>query len=52
MSKYVKIAAALAVLSLSCVPVSFAQTPQPDWFPKKDMLTIGVYYYPEAWPES
>ncbi|MBV8834363.1 MAG: beta-galactosidase [Acidobacteriaceae bacterium] len=24
----------------------------PDWFPKKDMLTIGVYYYPEAWPES
>ncbi len=29
-----------------------AQTPNPDWFPKKDMLTIGVYYYPEAWPES
>ncbi len=29
-----------------------AQTSQPDWFPKKDMLTIGVYYYPEAWPES
>src|SRR3954468_7805385 len=52
MSKYLKIAAALAVLPLSCVPVSFAQTPQPDWFPKKDMLTIGVYYYPEAWPES
>lgn len=24
----------------------------PDWFPKKDMLTIGVYYYPEAWPEQ
>lgn len=24
----------------------------PGWFPKKDMLTIGVYYYPEAWPES
>ncbi|HYW46988.1 MAG TPA: beta-galactosidase [Bryobacteraceae bacterium] len=23
-----------------------------DWFPPSDMLTIGVYYYPEAWPES
>jgi len=22
------------------------------WFPKRDMLTIGVYYYPEAWPQS
>jgi beta-galactosidase len=24
----------------------------PDWFPKNQMLTVGVYYYPEAWPES
>jgi beta-galactosidase len=24
----------------------------PEWFPKRDMLTIGVYYYPEAWPEA
>src|ERR1035437_10154719 len=24
----------------------------PDWFPRADMMTIGVYYYPEAWPES
>ncbi|MBV9613411.1 MAG: beta-galactosidase [Acidobacteriaceae bacterium] len=23
-----------------------------NWFPKQDMLTIGVYYYPEAWPEA
>ncbi|MBV9267142.1 MAG: beta-galactosidase, partial [Acidobacteriaceae bacterium] len=23
-----------------------------DWFPKEQMMTIGVYYYPEAWPES
>jgi len=23
-----------------------------DWFPPKDMMTIGVYYYPEAWPEA
>jgi beta-galactosidase len=23
-----------------------------DWFPARDMMTIGVYYYPEAWPEA
>lgn len=27
-----------------------AQTSQ--WFPQQQMMTIGVYYYPEAWPES
>jgi beta-galactosidase len=26
--------------------------PAADWFPPKDMMTIGSYYYPEAWPES
>jgi len=26
---------------------------QPEkWFPREQMMTIGVYYYPEAWPES
>lgn len=40
----------LLLLSLIVLPVLQAQNP--DWFPKKDMLTIGVYYYPEAWPES
>ncbi len=40
----------LAIFSLFCAPALQAQNP--DWFPKKDMLTIGVYYYPEAWPES
>ena len=29
-----------------------AGAPNPDWFPKQQMLTIGVYYYPEAWPAS
>src|SRR3954466_14755382 len=52
MRKFPKIAAALTVLPLFSMPASFAQASQPDWFPKKDMLTIGVYYYPEAWPES
>ena len=22
------------------------------WFPPEQMMTVGVYYYPEAWPES
>ncbi|MBC8082657.1 MAG: beta-galactosidase, partial [Hymenobacter sp.] len=26
--------------------------PAPDFFPAADLMTIGVYYYPEAWPES
>ncbi len=43
-------ASAVAMLCLTLEPVLEAQTP--DWFPKRDMLTIGVYYYPEAWPES
>jgi len=39
---------------LMCIPILHAQTPgqNPNWFPKPDMLTVGVYYYPEAWPES
>ncbi len=38
-------------LVAACLPL-LAQTPDPNWFPKKDMLTIGTYYYPEAWPEN
>jgi beta-galactosidase len=26
--------------------------PRQNWFPLSDMTTVGVYYYPEAWPES
>jgi beta-galactosidase len=41
---------------LLCLPLlamnTFAEAQNPDWFPKKDMLTIGTYYYPEAWPEN
>ena len=35
---------------LMCTSLLPAQ--ESNWFPKRDMLTIGVYYYPEAWPES
>lgn len=40
----------LLSLLLFCTFLIPAQNP--DWFPKKEMLTIGVYYYPEAWPQD
>jgi beta-galactosidase len=40
-----------AIFCLSVAGVAFGAS-NPDWFPKKDLTTIGVYYYPEAWPES
>jgi beta-galactosidase len=46
-----KLRLALLVAALVCLPL-FSQSINPDWFPKKDMLTIGTYYYPEAWPEK
>jgi beta-galactosidase len=42
---------AVLAVSLLCFPL-LAQDSNPEWFPKKDMLTIGTYYYPEAWPEN
>ncbi|MBV8552180.1 MAG: beta-galactosidase [Acidobacteriaceae bacterium] len=50
MCRYRLTTSALLLLSLLFTPVLEAQNP--DWFPKKDMLTIGVYYYPEAWPQE
>src|SRR5438309_1870195 len=42
-----------AALSLAFFMTSFASgASNPDWFPKKDLMTIGAYYYPEAWPEA
>lgn len=40
--------ALLSVLVFAAV----ARPQHPDWFPKDQMLTVGVYYYPEAWPQS
>jgi len=53
-------AAGAAVL---CAAITLAQSlppgkaaPKPasgtQWFPPAQMTTVGVYYYPEAWPES
>lgn len=37
--------------SLALLLVSGALTAQ-TWFPPQEMMTVGVYYYPEAWPET
>src|SRR5437899_5131398 len=43
----------MALRSLALLLLSSAAAAAPaDWFPPADMLTIGVYYYPEAWPEA
>jgi beta-galactosidase len=31
---------------------TLAAAQPPAWFPPDQLLTIGVYYYPEAWPQS
>ncbi|MBI4893330.1 MAG: beta-galactosidase trimerization domain-containing protein [Acidobacteria bacterium] len=39
--------ALLLLIAASLLPAQPAQ-----WFPPEQLMTIGVYYYPEAWPES
>ncbi|MBV8907345.1 MAG: beta-galactosidase, partial [Acidobacteriia bacterium] len=48
----VRRAAAFISSALICAQIVPGRQPDPAWFPKQQMLTIGVYYYPEAWPES
>lgn len=39
----------LALLFVLCIlPDVFAQK----WFPNEELITTGVYYYPEHWPEA
>ena len=48
-----RFAAALAIsfIIIGLAPFSRAQDAQ-RFFPKADLMKIGVYYYPEQWPES
>ena len=39
-------------LMLSSLTTATPAAAAPDWFPRADMMTIGAYYYPEAWPEN
>lgn len=44
--------AALIPLFLAGFVQAQKLTRNPNWFPKRQLMTIGVYYYPEAWPED
>src|SRR5579883_1655528 len=50
MQKQNRMKALIPCLFLLAVQSVAAQNP--DWFPRQQLLTIGVYYYPEAWPEE
>jgi beta-galactosidase len=41
-----------ALSALVLMIPSLTPAAAPDWLPRADLMTIGVYYYPEAWPES
>ena len=40
------------VLLFVIVSLPTASFAEEAWFPAKDMMTAGVYYYPEAWPKE
>ena len=40
-----------AIESPTAIPASVGKTTD-NYFPAAEMMTIGVYYYPEAWPED
>ncbi len=42
---------AITMLQISTIPAVAVESPS-RFFPAKDLMTIGVYYYPEHWPEA
>ena len=41
-----------AVFTLLIISAALASAQPAPYFPPAEMMNIGVYYYPEAWPES
>jgi beta-galactosidase len=41
-----------AVVSLLAIAPSVPTAQSASYFPDRDMMTVGVYYYPEAWPRA
>jgi beta-galactosidase len=41
-----------ATLLLAAVAAALPAAAQPQFFPPSEMMNIGVYYYPEAWPRE
>lgn len=47
------LAAVLMILQATATSVlAQTQSVKTDFFPPQDMMSIGTYYYPEAWPED
>ncbi len=46
------LAVSFAALAAFAAPPAGALADAQRFFPKTDLMTIGVYYYPEHWPES
>jgi beta-galactosidase len=40
------------LLALAFAAAALPAAAEPEWFPARDMMTVGVYYYPEAWPRE
>jgi beta-galactosidase len=41
-----------SLIALAAGVLAAAPAQAPAYFPERDMMTVGVYYYPEAWPRS
>ena len=52
MSRLIPVAVAAILFSLASSAGAQMSDAQKQFFPDADMMRIGVYYYPEAWPES
>jgi beta-galactosidase len=42
----------IGAMALGCAAFAARAQSAPQPFPQSDLMRIGVYYYPEAWPES
>lgn len=51
MKKLLRLSLALLV-TLAAVTPARPQPPASRFFQAKDLMRVGVYYYPEHWPES
>ena len=42
----------ISFLAVAIGALSAPSAQAPAFFPDRDMMTVGVYYYPEAWPRA
>jgi len=49
--KHLRILLINSLLVFGCISNTLGQTLE-KWFPKEDLMKVGVYYYPEQWPKN